>query len=155
MRIGSEPELDTYTGIVLDFQVGLGEARRGGNIELPEEVQRRFETLSGDIPEIEGFVAEEKARLALMLPQNRNVEEEFATREALIRRIEKQLEDSTTKVTALNARWATVALWRWWRFLPSDATFTESVASRTISVQNYRNRAALEVRAGRAHSPRR
>lgn len=64
-------------------------------VQLPDKISAQFEELSNEIPEIEGFVAEERARLSLMMPHNMNVEKEYNRRQQLISEVNTTLNSLT------------------------------------------------------------
>lgn len=64
-------------------------------VQLPDAISAQFEVLSNEISEIEGFVAEERARLSLMMPHNVNVEKEYNKRQQLISSVTSALEGLT------------------------------------------------------------
>ncbi|XP_022652249.1 structural maintenance of chromosomes protein 5-like isoform X2 [Varroa destructor] len=87
--------------------VGLDNVSGRAAVQLPDKISAQFEELSNEIPEIEGFVAEERARLSLMMPHNMNVEKEYNRRQQLISEVNTTLNSLTSKLDEIKVEIAT------------------------------------------------
>ncbi|OQR73845.1 structural maintenance of chromosomes protein 5-like, partial [Tropilaelaps mercedesae] len=93
--------------------VGLENVAGRAAVQLPAEISARFEELSNNIPEIESFIAEERARLSLMMPHNVNVEKEYNKRLQLINEINNALDGLNKKLRLMKVNiHATNQSWR-------------------------------------------